>query len=61
MQRSKTDIWVGLFVLLGGLAMVFLALQSANLLSLNFDKGYNVTAKFDHSGGLKTRAAVASL
>jgi phospholipid/cholesterol/gamma-HCH transport system substrate-binding protein len=60
MQRSKTDIWVGLFVLLGGLAMVFLALQSANLLSLNFDKGYNVTAKFDNIGGLKPQAAVRS-
>ena len=60
MQRSKTDIWVVLFVLLGGLALVFLALQSANLLSLNFDKGYSVTAKFDNIGGLKPQAAVRS-
>jgi phospholipid/cholesterol/gamma-HCH transport system substrate-binding protein len=60
MQRSKTDIWVGLFVLLGALALVFLALQAANLLSLNFDKGYSISAKFDNIGGLKPQAAVRS-
>jgi phospholipid/cholesterol/gamma-HCH transport system substrate-binding protein len=60
MQHAKTDVWVGLFVLLGGAALVFLALQSANLLSLNFDKGYAVTAKFDNIGGLKPKAAVKS-
>jgi len=38
MQHSKNDIWVGLFVLLGGAALVFLALQSANLLQLNLPK-----------------------
>ena len=30
MQRSKNDIWVGLFVLVGAVAILFLALQSAN-------------------------------
>jgi phospholipid/cholesterol/gamma-HCH transport system substrate-binding protein len=60
MQRSNNDVWVGLFVLLGGAAIVFLALQSANLLSLSFDKGYAVTAKFDNIGGLKPKAAVKS-
>ena len=60
MQRSKTDLWVGLFVLIGGAAILFLALQSANLLTLNFDTGYQVTAKFDNIGGLKPRAAVKS-
>jgi len=60
MQRSKNDVWVGLFVLLGGLAILFLALQSANLLSLSFQKTYAVTAKFDNIGGLKPKAAVKS-
>jgi phospholipid/cholesterol/gamma-HCH transport system substrate-binding protein len=60
MQRSTTDIWVGLFVLLGGAALVFLALQAANLLTVNFDKGYQVSAKFDNIGGLKAKAAVKS-
>lgn len=60
MQRSKNDVWVGLFVLIGGAAILFLALKSANLLTLNFDTGYKVTAKFDNIGGLKPRAAVKS-
>ena len=60
MQRSKNDIWVGLFVLLGAAALLFLALQSANLLTLNFQTGYAVTAKFDNIGGLKPKAAVKS-
>jgi phospholipid/cholesterol/gamma-HCH transport system substrate-binding protein len=60
MQRSSKDVWVGLFVLIGGAALVFLALQSANLLTLSFEKGYPVTAKFDNIGGLKPKAAVKS-
>ena len=34
MERSKNDIWVGLFVIVGMAAVVFLALQAANLLAL---------------------------
>jgi phospholipid/cholesterol/gamma-HCH transport system substrate-binding protein len=60
MQRSNKDVWVGFFVILGALALLFLALQSANLLTLSFDKGYPVTAKFDNIGGLKPKAAVKS-
>jgi phospholipid/cholesterol/gamma-HCH transport system substrate-binding protein len=60
MERSKNDVWVGLFVLLGALAIVFLALQSANLLTLSFQPTYRVVAKFDNIGGLKRQAAVKS-
>ena len=60
MQRSKNDVWVGLFVLVGAVAILFLALQSANLLSLNFQKTYQVNAKFDNVGGVKPKAAVRS-
>ncbi len=60
MQRSKNDVWVGLFVLIGAVAILFLALQSANLLSLSFQKTYLVNAKFDNVGGLKPKAAVKS-
>ena len=60
MQRSNNDIWVGLFVLIGAAALLFLALQSANLLSLNFQKTYNVTARFDNIGGLKPQTAIKS-
>ena len=60
MQRSRNDIWVGLFVLIGAVAILFLALQSANLLSLSFQPTYRVVAKFDNVGGLKPKTAVKS-
>ncbi len=60
MGRSKNDVWVGMFLLVGLAAVVFLALQSANLLSLSFHSGYRITADFDNIGGLKPRAAVKS-
>ena len=60
MQRSKNDVWVGLFVLIGLAAVLFLALKSANLLQFSWSKDYMVTAKFDNIGGLKKGAAVKS-
>ena len=60
MGRSKNDVWVGLFVMLGLAALVFLALQTANLLALNWQSTYRVTARFDNIGGLKPKAAVRS-
>jgi len=59
-QRSKNDVWVGIFVVIGAMAILFLALQSANLLSLSFQSTYAVTAKFENVGGLKPKAAVRS-
>jgi phospholipid/cholesterol/gamma-HCH transport system substrate-binding protein len=60
MKKSKNDVWVGLFVVLGAVALLFLALKSANLLQLNFENSYRVVARFDNIGGLKPRAAVKS-
>ena len=60
MQRSKNDVWVGLFVLIGLAAVFFLALKSANLLQYSWTQDYTVTAKFDNIGGLKKGAAVKS-
>ena len=60
MGRSKNDVWVGLFVVLGAVAVLFLALKTANLLQWSFDKDYQVTARFDNIGGLKPGAAVKS-
>lgn len=61
MQRKSLDIWVGLFVLIGAAALVFLALKAGNLGSSSFgQKTYSVTGRFDNIGGLKPRAAVKS-
>ncbi|MDI1237867.1 MAG: outer membrane lipid asymmetry maintenance protein MlaD [Polaromonas sp.] len=60
MQRSKNDVWVGIFVMIGAAAILFLALQAANLLNLSFQSTYRITAKFDNVGGLKPKGAVRS-
>lgn len=60
MQRKSLDVWVGLFVLIGAAALVFLALNVGNMSSLSLDKGYDVTLNFDNIGGLKPRAPVKS-
>ena len=60
MQRKSLDIWVGLFVLLGALAVMFLALKVGNMSSMNFGPSYTVIARFDNIGGLKPRAPVKS-
>ena len=60
MKREKNDFWVGLFVLLGLVALVFLALRAGNLSSFSFAPTYQVQARFDNLGGLKVRAPVKS-
>jgi phospholipid/cholesterol/gamma-HCH transport system substrate-binding protein len=60
MGRKGVETLVGLFVLLGILAIVFLALKAANLASFRLGSTYAVTAKFDNIGGLKVRAPVKS-
>ena len=60
MQRKSLDIWVGLFVLLGAAALMFLALKAGNMSSISFEKTYPVVSRFDNIGGLKPRAPVKS-
>ena len=60
MQRKSLDLLVGLFVLLGAAALMFLALKVGNMSSLSFGKTYAVITKFDNIGGLKPRAPVKS-
>jgi phospholipid/cholesterol/gamma-HCH transport system substrate-binding protein len=60
MTRKELDLWVGLFVVIGIGAMLFLSLKVANLASFSASDTYSVTAKFDNIGGLKVRAPVKS-
>ncbi len=60
MQKKSIDVWVGLFVLLGAAALLFLALKAGNMSSLSFEKTYDVVTEFDNIGGLKPNAAVKS-
>jgi phospholipid/cholesterol/gamma-HCH transport system substrate-binding protein len=60
MSRRSIETLVGLFVLLGMAALLFLALKAANLASFGEHKGYTISARFDNIGGLKPRAPVRS-
>jgi phospholipid/cholesterol/gamma-HCH transport system substrate-binding protein len=60
MHRKIIDMWVGLFVLLGALSLLFLALKAGNMSTISFTKSYAVTAKFDNIGGLKPQAPIKS-
>jgi phospholipid/cholesterol/gamma-HCH transport system substrate-binding protein len=60
MQRKSLDFWVGLFVLLGAAALLFLAMKAGNMSSLSFEQTYPVVARFENIGGLKPRAPVKS-
>jgi phospholipid/cholesterol/gamma-HCH transport system substrate-binding protein len=60
MTKKSIETLVGMFVLLGCLAVVFLALQAANLTSFQRGNTYIVYARFDDIGGLKVRAPVKS-
>lgn len=60
MGKKGIETLVGLFVLLGVLGLVFLALKAANLGSFGGGDTYQLTARFDNIGGLKVRAPVRS-
>jgi len=60
MQRSMLDLWVGLFVVAGIVALVILAFKVGNMSSAGSGDTYEVTANFDNIGGLKPRAAIKS-
>jgi phospholipid/cholesterol/gamma-HCH transport system substrate-binding protein len=60
MNKRFIDIMVGLFVVAGAVALLFLALRAGNLASFSRGDTYAVTAYFDNIGGLKVRAPVKS-
>ena len=61
MNKKTTEVMVGLFVVLGALALLFLALKAANLASFTGGgNSYTVQARFENIGGLKARAPVRS-
>lgn len=60
MAKRSIEVLVGLFVLLGLLGLLFVALKAANLTSFSNGDTYVLTARFDNIGGLKPRAPVRS-
>jgi phospholipid/cholesterol/gamma-HCH transport system substrate-binding protein len=60
MGRKGVETLVGVFVLLGMLGLLFLALKAANLSNFGGGDTYTLTAYFDNIGALKVRAPVRS-
>jgi phospholipid/cholesterol/gamma-HCH transport system substrate-binding protein len=60
MNRATIDLWVGIFVVVGIGALLFLALKVGNLATFSGGETYNVHARFVNIGGLKVRAPIKS-
>ena len=60
MAKKSIETLVGLFVLLGIAALVFVALKAANLGNFSNGDTYPLQARFDNIGGLKVRGPVRS-
>ena len=60
MSKTVLDLWVGLFVIAGVAALLFLALKVGSMSAVNTSDSYQVVARFDNIGGLKSRAPVKS-
>ena len=58
MQTKKSEVWVGLFILIAILAVVFLCLKVADIKSVGNQPTYRIYATFDNIGGLKTNSPV---
>ena len=60
MQRTTMDLWVGLFVVTGIVALMILSLKVGNLNVYNPSQSYTIIGNFENIGGLKVRAPVKS-
>ena len=60
MNKTVFDLWVGLFVIAGIAALLFLALKVGSTTAVSASNSYEVIARFDNIGGLKPRAPVKS-
>ena len=60
MNRTVLDLWVGLFVIAGIAALLFLALKVGSMNTVSTADSYEVVARFENIGGLKPRAPVKS-
>jgi phospholipid/cholesterol/gamma-HCH transport system substrate-binding protein len=60
MNKTVLDFWVGLFVIAGIVALLFLALRVGSMNTVKAADSYQVVAHFENVGGLKPRAPVKS-
>ncbi|WP_038891804.1 outer membrane lipid asymmetry maintenance protein MlaD [Yersinia enterocolitica] len=58
MQTKKSEVWVGAFILIAILAVVFLCLKVADIKAVGNQPTYRIYANFDNIGGLKNNSPV---
>ncbi len=58
MNRKTLELWVGLFVAAGILALAMLAFKVGNLATADVRDAYTLKARFDNIGGLKVKSPV---
>mgnify|MGYP003604353081 FL=1 len=58
MQTKKSEIWVGAFLIIALIAVLFLCLKVADIRSIGSDPTYRISADFDNIGGLKSGSPV---
>ena len=58
MKSRTSELAVGVFVILTGIALFFLAMKVSGLVGTKLRDSYNMTATFDNVNGLKPRAKV---
>ncbi|AOA57238.1 outer membrane lipid asymmetry maintenance protein MlaD [Acinetobacter larvae] len=58
MKSRSSELAVGIFVIICGIALFFLAMKVSGLMGTNLRDSYTMTAQFDNINGLKTRAKV---
>jgi len=58
MSRRVIEVWVGLFVVGGLLALFMLAMKASNLTTVSTADAYQVTARFANVGGLSVKSPV---
>lgn len=59
MKSRNSELAVGLFVILFGIALFFLAMRVSGLSGTTMNDSYTMTATFDNVNGIKPRAKVA--
>lgn len=59
MKSRTSELAVGIFVILFGCAVFFLAMKVSGLAGTNLKDSYSMTATFDNVNGIKPRAKVA--
>ena len=58
MKSRTSELTVGIFVIIFGIALFFLAMKVSGLVGTNLSDGYTMKAQFDNVNGLKPRAKV---